>query len=103
MHNNYFRTDDLYGPVRNAFDAGSIHYLGKWEGVGPWKSRVFWALWNGIEPIGGPKNSRNHSTNITLPPQVHMSLFKISRQAESEKGQGKEEILHYKENFSLHI
>jgi hypothetical protein len=26
---------DLYGPVRNAFDAGSIHYLGKWEGVGP--------------------------------------------------------------------
>jgi hypothetical protein len=34
------------------FDAGSIHYLGKWEGVGPWKSRVFWALCNGIEPIG---------------------------------------------------
>ncbi len=32
---------DLYVPVRNAFDAGSIHYLGKWEGVGPWKSRVF--------------------------------------------------------------
>jgi hypothetical protein len=29
-------------PVRNAFDAGSIHYLGKWEAVGPWKSRVFW-------------------------------------------------------------
>jgi hypothetical protein len=30
--------DGLYGPVQNAFDAGSIHYLGKWEGVGPWKS-----------------------------------------------------------------
>jgi hypothetical protein len=21
-----------------------IHYVGKWEGVGPWNSRVFWAL-----------------------------------------------------------
>jgi hypothetical protein len=36
------------------------HYEGKWEVVGPWNSRVFWALWNGIEPIGdchftGPK------------------------------------------------
>jgi hypothetical protein len=31
----------LYGP--DAFEAGSIHYLGKWEGVGPWKSRLFWA------------------------------------------------------------
>jgi hypothetical protein len=29
--------------MRNAFDAGSIHYLGKWEGVGPWKSQLFWA------------------------------------------------------------
>jgi hypothetical protein len=41
---NYLCTYDLYGLVRNVFDAGSIHYLGKWEGVGPWKSRVFWAL-----------------------------------------------------------
>jgi hypothetical protein len=45
--------------VRNAFDAGSIHYLGKREGVGPWESRVFWALWSGMEPMGechlGPK------------------------------------------------
>jgi hypothetical protein len=24
---------DLYGPVRNAFDEGIIHYLGKWEAV----------------------------------------------------------------------
>jgi hypothetical protein len=30
-----------------------IHYVGKWEGVGPWNSRVFWALLNGNEPIGG--------------------------------------------------
>ncbi len=41
---NYLCTYELYGPVRNAFDAGTIDYLGKWEGVGPWKSRVFWAL-----------------------------------------------------------
>ncbi len=31
----------LYGPVRNAFDAGSIHYFGKWEGIGPWKIDSF--------------------------------------------------------------
>ncbi len=56
---HYLCTYDLYSPVQTAFDAGSIHYLGKWEEVGPRKSRVFWALWNGIEPIGechlGPK------------------------------------------------
>ncbi len=40
----YLCTYDLYGPVRYAFDAGSIHCLGKGEGVGPWKSRVFWVL-----------------------------------------------------------
>ncbi len=28
MSNDYLCTYDLYGPVRNAFDAGSIHYLG---------------------------------------------------------------------------
>jgi len=35
---------DLYGLVRYAFDAGSIHYEGKREGIGPWKSRVFLVL-----------------------------------------------------------
>ncbi len=44
-----------------------IHYVGKWEGVGPWKWRVFWDLWNGIEPIGerhlGPINSY---TNVSI-------------------------------------
>jgi hypothetical protein len=39
---SYLCTYDLYDPVRNAFDAA--HYEGKWEGVGPWKSRVFQAL-----------------------------------------------------------
>jgi hypothetical protein len=35
VHNSYLCTHDLYGPVRNAFDAGSIHYECKWEGDGP--------------------------------------------------------------------
>ncbi len=57
---NHICTFDLYGPVRHAFDAGSICYLGKWEGVGPWKSQVFWAL-NGTHlsarcHFTGPKN-----------------------------------------------
>jgi hypothetical protein len=34
---NYLCTYDLYGPVRNAFEAGSILYEGTWEGVGLWK------------------------------------------------------------------
>jgi hypothetical protein len=43
-HISYLCTCNLYSPVRNAFDAGSIHNEGKWEGVGPWKSILFWAL-----------------------------------------------------------
>ncbi len=39
--------------MRNDVDAGSILYEGKYEGVGPWKSRVFWALRNGIQPTEG--------------------------------------------------
>jgi hypothetical protein len=31
---SYLCTYDLYGPVRNAFHVGSIHYEGKWEGEG---------------------------------------------------------------------
>ncbi len=61
---SYLCTYDLYGPVRNAFDAGSILYEGKWEGGGPWKSRLFWVLWNGIEPMGechlGPKKVEHY-------------------------------------------
>jgi hypothetical protein len=37
----YICTNDLYGHERNAFDAGSFLYEGKWEGVGPWKLRLF--------------------------------------------------------------
>ncbi len=64
LYYNYLFTNDLYSPVHNVLDACiSITWASrKWEGVGSWNSRVFWALWNGIEPIGechlGPKNSR---------------------------------------------
>ncbi len=77
---NYLCTYDLYGPVRNAFDAGSIYYEGKWKGVGPWKSRVFWALWNFIEPVGeyhlGPKKiiCRPHMEETTTTAQLFLSL-----------------------------
>ncbi len=37
---------------------GQIHYVGKWERVGPWKWRVFWAPLNDIEPIGEKINER---------------------------------------------
>jgi hypothetical protein len=46
-----------------------MQYEDKWEGVGPWKSRLFGALWNDMEPLGkcqlGPKKvriSRAHPT-----------------------------------------
>jgi hypothetical protein len=45
---SYLCTYDLYGPVRNVFDA--CRYITRASGrVGPWKSRVFWSLSNGIE------------------------------------------------------
>jgi hypothetical protein len=33
----------MYSTPR-VIDAGSNYYEGKWEGVGPWKSRFFWAV-----------------------------------------------------------
>ncbi len=44
LDSSYLCTYDLYGPMRNAFDAGSIHYEGKWAGG--------WAL--EIETLMGP-------------------------------------------------
>jgi hypothetical protein len=42
---NYLCTYDLYGPLRNTFDAGSIHYEGKWEGgLGPGNQVFFGVL-----------------------------------------------------------
>ncbi len=63
---SYLCTYDLYGLVRNAFVAGSIHYEGKWEVVGLWKSRLFWALWL---PLGAQK-SRNTGPNLLPLDQV---------------------------------
>ncbi len=75
---NYLCTYNLSGPVRNAFDAGSILYEGKWEGVGHWKSRVFWALWNGIEPTGechlGPEKPSTQYGPWNLPRGLFTSL-----------------------------
>jgi hypothetical protein len=64
---SYLCTYDLYGPVPNA---GSIHYEGKWEGVGPWKSRLFWALqvpFQGQSPPTCPSNG-------CCPHQKHYAL-----------------------------
>jgi hypothetical protein len=36
-HKTTYAPMNLYGPVSNAFDAGSILYFGKWKGVRPWK------------------------------------------------------------------
>jgi hypothetical protein len=57
---NYLCTYDLYDPVCNAFDTGSIHYLGKWEGVGPLEIEIFLGLvkWHRAErrgPFGAQK------------------------------------------------
>jgi hypothetical protein len=48
--------NELYSPVCIAVDAYSIHYLGKWEGLGP-KGQM--ALAYRLDAISqGPKNSR---------------------------------------------
>jgi hypothetical protein len=64
-------TFDLYGPVRNAFDAGSIYYEGKWEGgwaleIDTFLGPVKWHRADRRVPFGGPKESSrrglvNHS------------------------------------------
>jgi hypothetical protein len=60
---NYLCTYDLYSPVYNALDACLSITWGSGRGLGPGISQVFWALWNGNEPIGefhlGPKKLEN--------------------------------------------
>jgi hypothetical protein len=58
------------------FDASSINYLGKWEGVGPWKSRLFWAL-NGTRLTArchftGPKKV---SISMAQPPPMALKII----------------------------
>ncbi len=50
---SYLCTYDLSGPVRNVFDAGSIHDEGKWEGAEPWKSSFL-----------GPEMARSEASAI---------------------------------------
>ncbi len=42
LYIHHLCTYDLYVPVRNDFWCVQIHYLGKWEVVGLWKSLFFW-------------------------------------------------------------
>ncbi len=74
---SYLCTDDLYGPVRNAFDVGIIHYEGKWEGAGPWKWRLFWALWNGIG-ISRAQSPPTCPSNTCCPHQKHYAQGRIN-------------------------
>ncbi len=55
----------IYRLVRNAFGAGSIHYLGKWEGVGALE----------IECILGPKKSRFPGPNPLLLAQIMVAAL----------------------------
>ncbi len=51
-YNNYLCTYDLYGPIRNVFDACRSITRASGRELGPWNPRLFWALWNGIKPLG---------------------------------------------------
>ncbi len=59
---------DLYGSVRNAVDAGSILYEGKWEGAGPWKflGPVKWHRADRRVPFGAQKTCLHVHTSIIL-------------------------------------
>jgi hypothetical protein len=80
VHKTTLCTYDLYGPVHNAFDAGSIYYLGKWEGVGPWNLNFFgpqMALAYRLNAISqGPKKSRFPGPN-PLPLALVMDAARI--------------------------
>jgi hypothetical protein len=57
---SYLWTYDLYSPVHNAFDAGSIHYEGKWEGgwaldIESFLGPVKWHRADGRVPFGAQK------------------------------------------------
>ncbi len=52
MTYNYLCTYDLYSLVYNVLDARISITRGSGTGLGPGILEFFWALWNGIEPIG---------------------------------------------------
>ncbi len=82
--NKQWRLVAIYGPMIYTSPhvmlwCGQIHYEGKWEWVRPWKSRLFWALLNGIEPLAEchlkPKKSRfpgpKEASLSTFTPLIH--------------------------------
>ncbi len=80
MH-RYTRKLTIYTPmiytalVGNAFDAGSIHYEGKWEGIGPWKTRVFLPP---VKWLRGTRLSARFGVQITRDFQGPRVDFKIA-------------------------
>ncbi len=78
----FIYTYDLYSPVRNAFDTGSIHYMGKWEGLGPGNLAFFGlqiALAEGLDAISqGAKKNRFQGPNL-LPFALVMDAAHIKR------------------------
>ncbi len=67
---SYLRTNDLYGPLRNAFDAGSIHYEASGRGLGPGMEietllgTVKWHQADRRVPFGAQKSRMVHKTYL---------------------------------------
>jgi hypothetical protein len=78
---------DLYGPVRNAFDEGKSITGASWRGLGRWKSRLFWALWNGMEPLGEwHSGTKKFSIFRAWSIEIFTSIFHFNRkQNKSDK------------------
>jgi len=64
----YYLFMDLWfiQPRTQCFCCGQIHYGGTWEGIGPWKSRLFWALFNGIELFVAQKSWDFHGPTLPM-------------------------------------
>jgi hypothetical protein len=69
--------------MRNAFDAGSINYLGQWEGLGPENIGPQMALAYRLDAISqGPKKSRFPGPNpLPLTLVMDAALIKSITQA----------------------
>ncbi len=88
FNNNYLCTYDLYGPMRNAFDAGSIHYFGKWEGGWALEIEFFcematsleaiaiWGTLRGPTPSSGPRNEYCLHQNHYVPRHINNRYIK---------------------------
>jgi hypothetical protein len=71
-HFSYLWTYDLYGPLRNAFDAENpLRWQG--EGVDP-EIEAFWAL---LVAISGPKKSRFQGPPLPMALVIDIARIKI--------------------------